>query len=194
MKRTAIPISATSFTSRRAASAPGGYNPALQAASIAAQAGAGQQIAGPAAQAAAAEQLAAQQAYLQATGQMRQQDISQQLAEQQWYAQQTAAQTAFQNMKSRYLALGLQEKEADRRAKIDYEQMKFLGSEGQKGRDLTSQSMAYQKSVSDRDYWTKMMMGGAGAASGGLSQYGTGSGSGSGYGSNGSDYDDFFGW
>jgi len=108
----------------RAASAPGGYNPAVQRAAIMAQSGAGQQIAGKVASAAAAEQLAAQKAYLQATGQMRQQDISQQLAEQQWFSQQAAANVAYQNMKARFLALGLQEKDAENANRKGYSKHK----------------------------------------------------------------------
>jgi hypothetical protein len=166
--------------------AGGGYNPALQAASIAAQAGAGQQIAGPAAYAAAQEQLGAQQAYLQATGQMRGQDLQSQLAEQQWYVQQNQAKLAYGQLKAQYLSLGLQEKEADMRAKQALEAMKFAASEGAAGRGLTAQQLAMMQGQYNTNRQDAYTMGGMNALSGYLQQSGTGSGSGGGTGGTGS--------
>ncbi len=150
----------------RMASTPGGWNPALQATGYNAISGAGQNLAGTAAAAASKEQLQAQKAYLQATGQMRGQDITAQSGEQQWYMQQQAAQNAYQNMKAKYLALGLQEKDADRRAKMEYEKMKFLASEGAAGRSLTQQQITNQQSNANQSRQDNFMMGGMGAYSG----------------------------
>lgn len=170
----------------QAAGASGGYNPAIQAAAMSAQAGAGQQIAGPAAQAAAKEQLAAQAAYLQATGQMRQQDIASQLAEQQWYTQQNQAQLAFGQLKAQYLSLGLQEKEANMRAALALEAMKFAAHEGAAGRGLTAQQLAQQQSQYNTNRQDAYTMGGMNALSGYLQQQGTAPGGSSGGSSNGS--------
>ena len=167
----------------RMASTPGGYNPSVQARGIDAVSGAGQQMAGTTAAAAAAEQLAAQKAYLQATGQMRGQDISGQLAEQQWYSQQAAAKMAYQNMKAKYLALGLDEKNADRAAAMEYEKLKSGNANVASGQALTAQQIANQQGQYDTNRADNYIMGGLKAGSSWLTQQGTGSSGGDGSGS-----------
>jgi hypothetical protein len=98
----------------QAASAPGGYNPALERAALLAMSGQGQAIAGQTAQAAQAERIAAHQAFLQAAQQQRASDLQQ---------QQLAAATEAQ-----YLGAGQSERMSMLQARQNYEQMLLKAS------------------------------------------------------------------
>lgn len=175
------------------ASAPGGYNPAAVRAGIQAQSGAGQRIAGQTAALAAQEQAAARQAYAQGIGQMRGQDVQSQMAEQTWWQQQQQAAIAKKNLMAKYLQLGMTDREAQRAASMQLEQMRFLTHEGAEGRGLAQQQITNQQFNANRTYDTNMMMGGMGAGSDALAAYykSQGGGGNSGGSNSGVDYWDW---
>jgi hypothetical protein len=155
----------------RAASAPGGYNPALQRESVFAQSKAGQDIAGQVSAKAAQEQLAAQRAYLQASAAMRGQDIAQQAQEGNWFTQQGQFGLNAAALKQKYLAMGLTDKLATQQALMDLEKLKASQSLGQQGLDLQSFLAAAGQGNNQRDFWMRLLMSGMGGLGQGLGSY-----------------------
>ena len=124
------------------------------------QAGAQQQAASAGAQAAMKEQLGAQQAYLSAAGAQRQADISMLGQETQSRLAEIQGDVALQNIKAKFLQLGLTDREADRRARIELEKLRFMAYEGAAGRQQQRELTEYEK---EQDFWRGLMGGMIGA-------------------------------
>lgn len=111
-------------TAKRAilsAARSGRKTPAAARAAILQTSQAGQQVAGKIAEAEAQERLAAQQAYMAAASGMRGEALKQQMAEQDWWRTKADWERVKSEMLAKYIALGLSDKEAERRARMDYQ-------------------------------------------------------------------------
>ena len=84
---------------------------------------AGQMISGKIAEAESKERLAAEKAYYAAASGMRGDALKQQQTEQQWWRMKADWERVKKEVLAKYMALGLQEKEAERRARIDYQKL-----------------------------------------------------------------------
>jgi hypothetical protein len=149
---------------RNRAAARAARSPAEARAALYAMAGAQQQAARGGATAAMQEQLGAQKAYLAGAGQMRQADIAQYEAGQKERLRQIHGDALIKEIGARYLALGLSDKEAERRARIDFEKMKLAGYEGAKGRQSAMDLLKQQQSSN----LLNALIGGGFSAAGGL--------------------------
>jgi len=78
-----------------------------------------QEISGKIAEAEMQERLAAEKAYYAAATGMRQQDIAQQQAEQDWWRLKADWERIKKDIHAKYMSLGLQDKEAERKARVD---------------------------------------------------------------------------
>ena len=119
---------------RNQAAARSARSPAEARAAIYAQSAAQQDASRGGAIASSQERLAAQQAMLAGAGQMRQQDISQYEASQMERLRQMQGDAQFKDLQAKYMAMGLSDKEAERKARIAYEGMKLAAHEGEQGR------------------------------------------------------------
>jgi len=84
---------------------------------------AGQMISGKIAEAETKERLAAEKAYFAAASGMRGDALKQQQAEQQWWGMKADWERVKKEVFAKYLALGLSDKEAERRARMDYQRL-----------------------------------------------------------------------
>jgi|DEB0MinimDraft_6_1074348.scaffolds.fasta_scaffold76236_1 hypothetical protein len=151
----------------QAASAPGGFNPAMQRASMYAQSQAGQEMSAQMAAEVAREQMAAQQAYLNAVGQARGQDQAQMGQEAAFWAQQGNRDLALEQIRQNYLRMGMDDRQATQAALMQYENLKSGHSIAQGGLDL----QASQQGQADRQYWTNLGVAGISATGQGLASY-----------------------
>jgi len=148
---------------RNRAAARSARTPAEARAALYNMAGAQQQAARGGATAAMQEQLGAQQAYLTAAGQMRTADVGEYQAGQMERLRQIQGEALIKDIGAKYMALGLSDKEAERRARIDYEKMKLAGYEGAAGR-ASAESML--QSQLDQQLLMSLIGGGSSAAGG----------------------------
>lgn len=135
-------IDRAEYRSRAAARSAG--SPAEARAAMYQMAGAQQQAARGGATASMQEQLGAQKAYLGAASQMRQADIASYSAAQMERMRQIQGQAMIQDVKAKFMALGLSDKEAERRARMEYEKMKLAGYEGAAGRESAADLLQKQ--------------------------------------------------
>jgi hypothetical protein len=138
------------------AAARSGASPALQRAAMYQGGAASQQAAASGALASMKEQQDAQRLALQAAGQMRTQDIQQAVAAQQGLLSSTQAESMKKEMTAKYIALGLSDREAERRANMALEAMRMQSWESQQGR-------AMQQSAIDQSFWNSLLGGGIAA-------------------------------
>jgi len=124
----------------------------------------GAQVGGQVAGAGATERNAAQAAYLQATGKMREQDLQQRLAEQEWYTTQSQHELGKTGMRGKYLDMALQEKLSKMRAQAEYERLMVQAYKGE-----------YVPESSDWQKWAGATLSAAGTLSGLLGTQGGGS-------------------
>jgi hypothetical protein len=149
---------------RARAQARAARSPAEARAALYSGASAGQTAARSGATAAMQEQLGAQQAYLTGAGQMRQGDVSSYSAAQSERLNQIKGDAMIKDVAAKYMALGLSDKEAERKARIDYEKMKMAGYEGWAGRKLAGDLQSDQQEYD----FLKSMIGGGTSMMGGL--------------------------
>lgn len=123
-------------------------------------AAASQQAAASGALASMKEQQDAQRAVLAGAGQMRTQDLQMAGLAQQGLLSATQAESMKKDMTAKYIALGLSEREADRRANMALEAMRMQAWESHQGRDM-------QRSAAD-DAMMQSIIGGGIAAGGAL--------------------------
>jgi hypothetical protein len=142
------------------AAARSGQSAAQQRMAQYAGAAASQQSASAGALASMKEQQDAQKAVLSGAGQMRTQDLQMAGLAQQGLLSATQAESMKKDMVAKYIALGLSEREADRRANMTLEAMRMQAWESSQGRDM-------QRSAAD-DAMTQSMIGGGIAAGGAL--------------------------
>lgn len=127
----------------RAASVPGGYDPAVARASLMQQSAAGQNVAGRTAVAAAQEQLGAQQAYIKAAQAMRGQDLGLMGQERGMWGQLSARQLAEQQAKQQAMSLWMQNQALAAQQQMGLERMKMQAYESGAGRGQQQGNINY---------------------------------------------------
>jgi hypothetical protein len=123
----------------------------------------GGQVGGQVAGAGATERNAAQAAYLQSTGKMREQDLQQRLAEQEWYTAQSQHELGRTGLRGKYLDMALQDKLSKMRAAAEYERLMVQAYKGE-----------YIPESSDWQKWAGAGLSAAGTLSGLLGTQGGG--------------------